>query len=109
VARNIEGDFVPGQRNVHCLTTECEGPSSPRSNKGKKINAQLQSNEGVKIVPLDSVTPRQSVLISDDLLPAEEERMPSCLNHNKDVFVWSTLDLVGVIHTIIEHSRHTRF
>jgi hypothetical protein len=39
VARNIERDFVPSQRNMHCLTTECEDPNSPRPNKGKKINA----------------------------------------------------------------------
>jgi hypothetical protein len=44
VARNIERDFVPGQHNVHCLTTECEDHNSPHTNKGKKINAQLQSN-----------------------------------------------------------------
>jgi hypothetical protein len=44
VARNIERDFIPGQRNVHCLTTECEDPNIPRTKKGKKINAQLQSN-----------------------------------------------------------------
>jgi hypothetical protein len=29
-ARNIERDFVPGQRNVHCLTIECEDTKSPR-------------------------------------------------------------------------------
>jgi hypothetical protein len=28
----------------------------------------------------------------------------SCLNCNKDVFAWSTLDLIGVSRTIIEHS-----
>jgi hypothetical protein len=41
VVRNIERNFIPGQRNVHCLTTECEDPSSPCPNKAKKINAQL--------------------------------------------------------------------
>jgi hypothetical protein len=40
-ARYIERDFVPGQRNVHYLTTECEGSDSQRSAKGKKVNAQL--------------------------------------------------------------------
>jgi hypothetical protein len=38
-ARNIERDFVPGQRNVHCLTTQCKGSDSHRSAKSKKINA----------------------------------------------------------------------
>jgi hypothetical protein len=68
------------------------------------MNAQLQSNEGIKIVPLDTVTPKQTVLVSEDLLPAEEERLISCLNCNKDVFAWSALYLVGVSRTIIEHS-----
>jgi hypothetical protein len=44
------------------------------------------------------------VLISEDLLEAEEGRLISCLNRNKDVFVWSTLDLVGISCTIIQHS-----
>jgi hypothetical protein len=63
---------------------------------------QLQSNEGIKTVPLDPVTPKQMVLVSEDLLP-EEERLLSCLNHNKDVFAWSALDLVAISRTIIEH------
>jgi hypothetical protein len=44
------------------------------------------------------------VLVSEYLLPAEEERLLSCLNRNKDVFAWSALDLIGVSHTIIEHN-----
>jgi hypothetical protein len=47
------------------------------------------------------------VLISEDLIEAKEERLLSCLNHNKDVFAWSALDLVDVIHTIIKHSLGT--
>jgi hypothetical protein len=39
--RNIERDFVPGQRNVHCLSTECEDNNSPRTTKSKKVNAEL--------------------------------------------------------------------
>jgi hypothetical protein len=40
-ARNIERDFVLGQHNVHCLTTECEDTNSPRTTKSKKVNTQL--------------------------------------------------------------------
>jgi hypothetical protein len=72
-ARNIERDFVAGQRNVHCLTIECEDTSSPCTNKGKKINAQLQSNEGIKIVPLDPVTPKQMVLVSETSCPQKKK------------------------------------
>jgi hypothetical protein len=101
---NIERDFVPGQRNVHYLTMECEGSDSHHSPKSKKINTQLQSNDGMKIVPLDPATLKQTVMISEDLTPHDEGRLLSCLSRNKDVFAWSTLDLVGVSHAIIEHS-----
>jgi hypothetical protein len=37
-------------------------------------------------------------------LPAEEEKLLSCLSRNKDAFVWSTLYLVVVSCTIIEHN-----
>jgi hypothetical protein len=56
------------------------------------------------VVSLDPATPKQTVLVSEDLLPNEEVRLLSCLNLNTDVFAWSALDLVGVSHTIIEHS-----
>ena len=37
-ARNIERDFVPGQRNVHCLTTQREvpAPASPTDKQHEK-------------------------------------------------------------------------
>jgi hypothetical protein len=102
--RNIERDFVPGQRNIHCLTIECKDNNSSRPTKNKKVNAQLQSNKGTKTVPLDPATPKQTVMINEDLSSHEEARLLSCLNCNKDVFAWSTLDLVEVSRTIIEHS-----
>jgi hypothetical protein len=103
-ACNIEGDFVPGQRNVHCLTTQREVPEPTCPTANEHENAQLQSNDGTKIVPLDQATPKQTVIISEDLTSHDEERLISCLSRNKDVFAWSTLDLVGVSRTIIEHS-----
>ena len=66
-ARNIERDFVPGQRNVHCLTSEREGFKSKRLVQDKKVNAQLQSNDGTKAVPLDPAMPKQTVIISEYL------------------------------------------
>jgi hypothetical protein len=91
-ARNIERDFVPGQRNVHCLTAK------------EHDKAQLQSNDGTKTVPLDQATLKQTVTISEDLTSHDEERLFCCLSKNKDVFAWSALDLVGVSRSIIEHS-----
>jgi hypothetical protein len=102
--RNIERDFVPGQRNVHYLTAEREGLESQRPMKGKKVNAQLQSNNGTKTVPLDSATPKQTIIISEDLTSRDDEKLLSYLARNKDVFAWSALDLVGVSFSIIEHS-----
>jgi hypothetical protein len=103
-AMNIKRDFVLDQCNVHYLTIECKDTISPHTTKSKKVNAQLQSNEGTKTVPLDPATPEQTVLVSEDLLPNEEARLLSCLHRNKDVFTWYSLDLIGVICTIIEHN-----
>jgi hypothetical protein len=48
--------------------------------------------------------PKQTVTISEDLTPHDEERLLCCLSKNKDVFAWSALDLVRVSRSIIEHS-----
>jgi hypothetical protein len=103
-ARNIERDFVPGQRNIHCLTAQREAPESTSPIAKEHEKAQLQSNDGTKTVPLDQSTPKQTVIISEDLTSHDEERLLSCLSKNKDVFAWSALDLVRVSRSIIEHS-----
>jgi hypothetical protein len=58
----------------------------------------------MKAVPLDTATPKQTIIISEDLTSRDEEKLLSCLSHNKDVFAWFALDLVGVSRSIIEHS-----
>jgi hypothetical protein len=103
-AHNIERYFIPGQRNVHCLTAEREGFKSQCPAKGQKVNTQLQSNDGTKTVPLDPATPKQTVIISEELTSRDEEKLLSCLTRNKNVFTWSALDLVEVSRSIIEHS-----
>jgi hypothetical protein len=103
-ARNIERDFVPGQRNVHCLTTYREVSEATRPAANDHEKAQLQSNDGTKTVPLDPATPKQTVIISEDLTSQDEEKLISCLSRNKDVFAWSALDLVGVSRNSIQHS-----
>jgi hypothetical protein len=66
-ARNIERDFVPGQRNVHCLTAQREVHEATRPSANENEKAQLQSNDGTKTVPLDPATPKHTVIISEDL------------------------------------------
>jgi hypothetical protein len=103
VVRNIERDFIPGQRNVHYLTAQREVPGSTNPTAKEHEKAQLQSNDGTKTVPLDQATPKQTVTISEDLTSHDEERLLCCLSKNKDVFAWSALDLIGVSRSIIEH------
>ena len=40
-------------------------------------------------------------------MEAKEESLLSCLNLNKDIFVWSAMALIGIRRTIIEHSLGT--
>jgi hypothetical protein len=102
-ACNIERDFILGQRNMNCLTAQREGLEGTRPAVNEKVKAQLQSNDGTKAVPLDPTTPKQTIIISEDLTLQDEEKLTSYLSHNKDVFAWSAHDLVGVSRTIIEH------
>jgi hypothetical protein len=55
---------------MHCLTTDSEDLSGPHPIKENTTKAQLQSNEWAK----------------KDLCKAEEEKLLSCLNRDKDVF-----------------------
>jgi hypothetical protein len=103
-ARNIERDFIPGQRNVHCLTTQHEVSEATRPTTDKTVKVQLESNDGTKIVPINPAMPKQTVVINKDLTSQDEEKLISCLSRNKDVFAWSALNLVGVSRTVIEHS-----
>jgi hypothetical protein len=66
-ACNIERDFVPGQRNIHCLMAQCEGFEGTHLVTNEKVKAQLQSNDGTKAVPLYPATPKQTIVISKDL------------------------------------------
>jgi hypothetical protein len=101
--RNIERDFVLGQRNVHCLTAQREVFEGTHPVADETVKAHLQSNDGTKAVPLDPATLKQTVVISEDLTLRDEEKLISYLSQNKDIFAWSALDLVGVNRTIIEH------
>jgi hypothetical protein len=103
-ARNIERDFVLGQQDVHCLTTQREVSKATRLAANEHEKAQLQSNDGTKTVPVDPATPKQTVIISEDLTLQDDEKLISCLSRNKDVFAWSALDLVGVRRIVIEYS-----
>jgi hypothetical protein len=73
------------------------------SETGEGIERRVASSPLPQQVPLDPATPKQTVLISEDLLPNKEARLLSCLNRNKDVFAWFALDLVGVSRSIIEY------
>jgi hypothetical protein len=53
-ARNIERDFVPGQRNVHCLTTVHEDNNSPRPTKHKKSTHNCRATRELRQPPLTS-------------------------------------------------------
>jgi hypothetical protein len=78
-ASNIERDFVLGQRNMHCLTAQREGFEGTRLVADEKVKAQLRSNDGMKAVPLDPATPKQTIVISEDLTSRDEEKLISCL------------------------------
>jgi hypothetical protein len=106
MARNIERDFIPGHQNVHCLDANAPASNLDSSAKEDKQQSPIQSGKGSKKLPLDSALPNHATLIGEDLAPQEEATLLVCLRRNKDVFSWSSSDLVGVSRTIIEHKFH---
>lgn len=96
VARNIEKYFVPGQRNVHCLGTNTKRRPLTQPTNGDKEPNPIQSNEEARKVPLDPNLPSHMVLISVGLTRQEEASLLACFEKNKDVFMWSSKDLVGI-------------
>jgi hypothetical protein len=66
--------------------TQREVSEATRPAANEHAKAQLQSNDGTKTVPLDPATPKQTVIISEDLTSQDEEKLISCLSRNKDVF-----------------------
>jgi hypothetical protein len=67
----------------------------------EKVN--MQPDCDTKRVLLDAMVVNQTVIIGSDLSPDEEARLVQFLQKNKDVFAWSTKDLVGVEQSFIEH------
>jgi hypothetical protein len=51
-AQNIERDFAPGQRNVHCLTAEREDNNSPHPSKNKKSMPNCRATREPRRPPL---------------------------------------------------------
>lgn len=88
---------------MHIALPQNARASAALSRKIEAIKTLIQSNEEAKKVPLNSLVPNQTILISKDLSQSEKEKVISCLNRNKDVLVWSALDLIGVSHIVIEH------
>jgi hypothetical protein len=84
-AHNIERDFVPGQRNIHCLTQRVKTTTVLAQLKTKKQMPNCRAMKEPRR-PLDPTTPKQTILINEDLSANKEARLPSCLNRNKDVF-----------------------
>jgi hypothetical protein len=69
MARNIERDFVPGHRNVHCLNAKAPGSHPYPSSKADKQQSLIQGDEESKKLPLYPALPNHVVLIGEGLAP----------------------------------------
>jgi hypothetical protein len=54
-------------------------------------------------VTLDPRVPGKAVCIGTEMSPQEQVEVLQFLDKNRDIFVWSTFDLVGVSREVIEH------
>jgi hypothetical protein len=106
LAHNIERDFVPGQRNVHSLYASTQKGTPEPPTKVDKRHNPIQSDKWAKKVGLDVALPNNAVLIGEGQALQEEASLLDCLRRNKNVFAWSSSDLVRVNRSVIDHNLH---
>jgi hypothetical protein len=94
--RNLERGHTPGQRNVHTLDEAIKGKEVEKQPKANREKINMQPDCDTKRVLLDAMVLDQTVIIGSDLSPDEEGILVQFLQKNKDVFAWSTKDLMGV-------------
>jgi hypothetical protein len=66
----------------------------------------MQSNEDARKVPLNPTIHSHEVLIDEGLTSQKEANLLACLH--KNVFTWSSQDLIGVSPNIIEHDLNIK-
>jgi hypothetical protein len=94
--RNLERGHTLGQRNVHTLDEAIKGKEVEKQPKANREKINMQPDCDTKRVLLDAMVLDQTVIIGSDLSPDEEGILVQFLQKNKDVFAWSTKDLMGV-------------
>jgi hypothetical protein len=102
LARDIERDVSPGQRNMHHVEANTQPPPflDPIRNKEKE---NFKDDCQIEKVLLDKHMPGNMVTITAKREEAEENDLPEFLCKNKYVFAWSASDLHDVSRDIIEH------
>ena len=94
-------------KNVHAIEA---ANAEEEEEEAKPSKFEQHHKEGViptehkKKVLLCEDVPDRTVLISRGLEEAEEARLIQFLRNNQDVFTWSSSDLRGVSHEVLEHS-----
>jgi hypothetical protein len=88
---------------VHALDEAVRNNELEKQPKANKEKVNMQPNCDTKRVLLDAMVMDQTVVIGSDLSPDEEGSLVQFLQKNKDVFAWSSRDLIGVDRSFIEH------
>ena len=102
-ARRCEDNMSYANRNVHAIEV-------PGAENTEVANGETQELGGVSLaehtkkVPLCEDVPDQMVTIGRGLEEAEEARLIQFLRNNQDVFAWSSSDLWGISHDVMEHT-----
>jgi hypothetical protein len=83
---------------VHYLAKEGEDQPHPDHQKQKTFRVTRRQKESPWTQQL---VPNQILLISEDISIQEENKLLACLDRNKDVFAWSSVDLISASRNII--------
>jgi hypothetical protein len=99
----LKGTSFPSREMYITLTKKPNTTQVLAWRKWEKGNHPIQSTKQAKQVHLGPAVLNHTVLVSEHLSSEDEEKMITCLRNNKDGFAWSSFNLVGVSHNIIEH------
>jgi hypothetical protein len=104
-ARNIECGFAPEHKNVHFLKEDLDQSEQPslKHETSPEFEKAIEAKGGFTRLALDSRVPDKTMCIRAEISLEEQAELLQFLDRNRDVFAWSTSDLIGVSREVIEH------
>jgi hypothetical protein len=104
-ARNIERGFAPEHKSMHFLKEDSDHSEQPslKHETSPEFEKAIEAKGGFTRLAFDPKVPDKTVCIRAKISLEEQAELLQFLDKNRDVFTWSTSDLIGVSREVIKH------